>query len=72
MKQNFISKGDDYEILFTASKDKRNLIKNISKFTKNKITRIGYIKKNNSKSSIINHLGFKISFKNKGYLHTFD
>ena len=72
LKQNFISKGDDYEILFTASKDKRNLIKNISKFTKNKITRIGYIKKNNSKSSIINHLGFKISFKNKGYLHTFD
>ncbi len=44
-KKNIISKGDDYEVLFTASKNKRNIIKNISKYTKIKITRIGYIKK---------------------------
>ena len=71
LKKNFISKGDDYEILFTASKAKRILIKKIAKITKNKITRIGYIKKNTSKSSVVNGLNVKISLKNKGYLHRF-
>ena len=72
IKKNFISKGDDYEVLFTASKKKRNLIKNISKNTKNKITRIGYLKKNNTSSGVLNHEGINISFKNKGYLHNLD
>ena len=71
LKKNFISKGDDYEILFTASKNKRVLIKKISKISKNKITRIGYIKKNTSKSTVVNGLNGKITFKNKGYFHTF-
>ena len=71
LKKNFISKGDDYEILFTASKSKRILIKKIAKITKNKITRIGYIKKNTIKSSVVNSLNAKISLKNKGYLHSF-
>jgi len=70
-KKNFISQGDDYEILFTASKKKRSLIKKISKKSKNKITRIGYIKKNTSKSSVVNSLNSKITLKNKGYFHTF-
>ena len=30
-KSNFISNGDDYQILFTASTDKSRIIKNISK-----------------------------------------
>ena len=53
-------------------KHKRNIIKNISKFKKIKITKIGYIKKNNSKSNVLSKSGSKISFKNKGYFHTFD
>ena len=71
-KKNIVSRGDDYEILFTASKQKRNIIKNISRLTKIKITRIGYIKKNLSKSNVISSTGSKISFKNEGYFHTFD
>ena len=71
-KKNIVSRGDDYEILFTASKQKRNIIKNISRLTKIKITRIGYIKKNLSKSNVISSTGSKISFKNQGYFHTFD
>ena len=70
-KKNFISNGDDYEILFTASKNKRSLIKKISKISKNKITRIRYIKKNLNKSSVLNGLNTKITLKNKGYFHTF-
>ena len=71
LKKNFISNGDDYEILFTASKNKRSLIKKISKISNNKITRIGYIKKNLNKSSVLNGLNTKITLKNKGYFHTF-
>ena len=71
LKKNFISKGDDYQILFTARKSKRILIKRIAKLTKNKISRIGYMKKNNTKSSVVNGLNVKIALKNKGYLHTF-
>jgi len=71
LKKNFISNGDDYEILFTASKNKRSLIKKISKISKNKITRIGYIKKNLNKSSVLNGLNSKITLKNKGYSHNF-
>ena len=71
LKQNFISQGDDYEVLFTAPKNKRSLIKKVSKISKCKITRIGYIKKNITKSSILNGSGSKITLKNKGYFHIF-
>ena len=71
LKENFISKGDDYEILFTATKNNRNLIKKIAKKNKTKITRIGFIKKNNTKSSLLNALNSKIILKNKGYFHNF-
>tara|TARA_Y100000590_G_C15683886_1_gene1000846 strand:+ start:218 stop:1177 length:960 start_codon:yes stop_codon:yes gene_type:complete len=71
LKENFISNGDDYEILFTANKKNRNLIKKIARKSKTKITRIGYIKKNTTKSSILNALNSKIILKNKGYFHTF-
>ena len=44
-------KGDDYQVLFTASKKNRKLIKNISRTMNQKITIIGKINnkfKNNS------------------------
>ena len=71
LKENFISNGDDYEILFTAKKNNRNLIKKIAKKHKTKITRIGFIKKNTTKSSVLNALNSKIILKNKGYFHNF-
>ena len=71
LKENFISNGDDYEILFTANTKNRNLIKKIAKKSKTKITRIGYIKKNTNKSSVLNALNSKIILKNKGYFHSF-
>ena len=71
LKENFISNGDDYEILFTAKKNNRNLIKKIAKKHKTKITRIGFIKKNTTKSSVLNALNSKIILKNKGYFHIF-
>ena len=71
LKENFISNGDDYEILFTANKNNRSLIKKIAKKYKTKITRIGFIKKNTTKSSVLNALNSKIILKNKGYFHNF-
>ena len=71
LKENFISNGDDYEILFTANTKNRNLIKKIAKKSKTKITRIGYIKKNTTKPSVLNALNSKIILKNKGYFHSF-
>ncbi len=70
-KQNFISNGDDYELLFTATKNKRNLIKSIAKKSKTKITRIGFIKKKTVRSSFLNSFNGKITLKNKGYFHNF-
>ena len=60
-KQSFISNGDDYQILFTAKKNKRNLIKRISKKTNTLVTKIGVVKKQNIKKAVKNH----------GYLHKF-
>ena len=71
LKENFISNGDDYEILFTANKKNRNLIKKIANKNKTKITRIGFIKKNTTSSSVFNALNSKIILKNKGYFHNF-
>ena len=71
-KKNFISKGDDYQILFTSNSKNRNFIKKIS-FAKNiKITRIGKILNSSHKSSIIDRNGQLIKINNKGYTHTFD
>ena len=60
-KKSFVSNGDDYQILFTAKKNKSNLIKRIAKKTNTLITKIGVIKKQNIKKTI----------KNQGYLHKF-
>ncbi|MGL3827653.1 thiamine-phosphate kinase [Candidatus Pelagibacter communis] len=66
-----ISNGDDYQILFTASKNKSRIIKAISKKLKIKITKIGEILSPSNKSSIIDEKGKILKVNNKGYLHHF-
>ena len=70
-KSNFISNGDDYQILFTASVDKSRIIKNISKKLGIKLSRIGKIISNNKKSSFISEKGEYLQVKNSGYKHQF-
>ena len=71
-KKNLISKGDDYQVLFTASRRYRSFIKKISSLKKLKITRIGKILHSKHKSSIIDRNGRQIEINNKGYTHTFN
>ena len=71
-KKNLISKGDDYQILFTANVKHRTFIKNISFLKKLKITRIGKILNSRHKSSIVDRNGHQIKINYKGYFHTFD
>ena len=71
-RKNFISKGDDYQILFTSNSKNRNFIKKISSTKNIKITRIGKILNSRHKSSIIDRNGQLIKINNKGYTHTFD
>jgi len=70
-KINVISRGDDYQILFTAPKSKRGIIKKISGRIGVKITKIGSIQNNSLKSIIIDQNNIEITPKNKGYLHKF-
>ena len=70
-KLNFISNGDDYQILFTASKKKRNLIKKISKVTSTKVSIVGNIK-NNLVPGSIKLINGKFGLPKKlGYIHNF-
>ena len=70
-KYQYLHNGDDYQILFTASKKKRPLIRLISKRMNQKITLIGKIIPGYKKNSI--KLGNKsINVSNfKGYSHKF-
>ena len=70
-KINYISKGDDYQILFTASKNKRGIIKKVSTINRIKLTKIGVIQRHIKKSSIVDHKNRKINVKSKGYFHYF-
>ena len=70
-KLNFISNGDDYQVLFTASANKSRIIKNISKKLGIKISRIGKITSNHKKSSFITQKGEHLLVKNSGYKHQF-
>ena len=70
-KINFVSKGDDYQILFTSPKKFRNQINKFSKDNRIRITRIGKILNHKSKSKIIDGTSKEILAKNKGYLHEF-
>ncbi|WP_415314382.1 thiamine-phosphate kinase [Candidatus Pelagibacter sp. Uisw_106] len=70
-KINFISNGDDYQILFTASKNKMGIIKKIASNCRVKLTKIGSIQSYVEKSSIIGSKNLQIPLKNKGYFHKF-
>ncbi len=70
-KIDFISRGDDYQILFTASKKKARIVERTFKSLGIKISKIGKICSGNQKSQIIDEKGNKINIKNEGYLHKF-
>ena len=70
-KLNITTRGDDYQILFTASRFKSRIIKKISKITGIKITKIGKIISGKNRSKIINLKDKQIEAKNKGYIHQF-
>jgi thiamine-monophosphate kinase len=70
-KIKYISNGDDYQVLFTASKNKRRIIKMISSSYKIKLTKIGSIQSVTKKSCLIDDKNRQISLKNKGYYHKF-
>ncbi len=70
-KSNLISKGDDYQILFTANPNKTRIISLSSKNLGIKITKIGKITSGSKKSIIIDQKGKQILIKNKGYTHQF-
>jgi len=70
-KLHFISNGDDYQILFTASKKMRHLIKKISKSTSTKVEIVGIVKnKSVSKNGKSTEEKFKFP-KKLGYIHNF-
>ena len=70
-KVKYISNGDDYQVLFTATKGKRGIIKKISRDYRIKLTKIGSIQTAKKKSSIVDDKNHEISLKNKGYFHRF-
>ncbi len=70
-KISFISKGDDYQILFTANSSKSRIINKTAKSLGIKISKIGKICSNLQKSQIIDQKGKKIAVKIKGYSHSF-
>ena len=70
-KSKVISKGDDYQVLFTASVSKSRIIKRTANILGIKITKIGKIISDKKKPSIIDQKGKQILLKNKGYIHQF-
>ena len=70
-KIEIISRGDDYQILFTADHAKSRIIQKISKITGVKITKIGKIISGKNRSKIVNEKDKQIEAKNKGYIHQF-
>ena len=66
-----VTNGDDYQILFTASPNKRRIIKKISKNLSIKITKIGKIVSGKNKSMIVDAKGKQIKAINKAYTHQF-
>ncbi len=70
-KINIISKGDDYQVLFTANPSKSRIINNISKNLGIRITKIGKITSGSKKPLITDQKDQQIVIKNKGYTHLF-
>ncbi len=70
-RNDYLFHGDDYQILFTASKRKRSLIKSIGKKLNQKITRIGKINKGYKKNLVKLYNKPQNLTKFKGYSHKF-
>ena len=70
-KTQYLFNGDDYQILFTASKKKRSLVKYIGKLMNQKFTIIGKINNGHKKNSIKLDNKFQNLTKFKGYSHKF-
>ena len=70
-KISYVSKGDDYQILFTANPSKSRIINQIAKSLGVKISKIGKICSYSQKSQIIDQKGKKIAIIDKGYYHNF-
>ena len=70
-KFDFVSKGDDYQILFTANRNKSRIIHKTFKKIGIKISKIGTINSPLYKSTIIDQKGKQILVKKKGYTHQF-
>ncbi len=70
-KNDCLFNGDDYQILFTASKNKRSLIKSIGKRVNQKFTIIGEINNRFEKSTVKLHNKPLNLNKFKGYSHKF-
>ena len=70
-KSRLVSKGDDYQVLFTAAGSKSRIIDRTSKILGIKITKIGKIIQGIKKNRIIDEKCKKILLKNKGYIHQF-
>ena len=68
---NFISKGDDYQILFTSTKKNRIYIKKLAKRINQKITLIGTITNISKQRKLINYENQLKSLNYEGYLHKF-
>ncbi len=64
-----LSRGEDYELLFAASPQKRNEILNIFRNIKTKVTRVGEVVSKSKGISVLNSHGHKIQFSHKGYQH---
>ena len=70
-KISSVSRGDDYQILFTASPSKSRIIYKTSKSLGIKVSKIGKILNHSQKSQIFDEKNEIITLKNKGYFHEF-
>ncbi len=70
-KINFVSKGDDYQIIFTSPKTKRSYIKKFFKKMNQKVTLIGYLSKDAKNNEIVDGDKRLKHENNEGYQHNF-
>ena len=70
-KINFISKGDDYQIIFTSPQSKRNYIQKFFKKMNQKVTLIGNLTEDTKNNVIIDGNNRLKHTYNEGYLHNF-
>ena len=68
---NYISRGDDYQILFSSSKKNRFFIQKLAKRINQKITLIGSFSNIYKQRELIIHQDHIKSLNYEGYLHKF-